>query len=110
MLTNTAAHLWRGKQLWETLYLLLIRDQHLSGLLDHRLWFQLLVAEAVPPWVKRLLARHAGQRQVCRVGVKVHLDVAAAVGDGWRSRGSSGRGGRILRRTLTSWEGERKKC
>lgn len=69
-------------------YLLLIGDQHLSGLFDHRLWFQLLIREAVPARVERFLARHAGQRQVRRVGVKVHHDVAAAVGARRRPCGS----------------------
>ena len=70
------------------LYLGVVRNQHLAGLLDHGLGLELVVAEAVAARVEGLLARHAGQRQVCRVGVKVHHDVAVAVGGRRRSRGS----------------------
>lgn len=77
--------------LWEMYYLLLIGDKHLAGFLDHRLGFQLLLRETVPPRIESLLARHAGQCQVCWVRVKVHQDVATAVSACCRPRRASRR-------------------
>lgn len=56
--------------------LLLIRNKHLFGLLDHRLRLQLLVRELVLARVEQLSPRHAGQDQVCgiRLEINVHLD------------------------------------
>lgn len=85
------------------LYLLFVGNQHLPSLLDHRLRLQLLLGEAVPPRVEGLLARHAGQRQVCWVGVKVHQDITATVGARRRPRGAGGGGGRVLRHSLATW-------
>lgn len=82
------------------LVLLLVGHQHLPGLFDHGLRFELLVGEAVSPGVEGVLSRHAGQSQVGRVGVKVHHDVGAAVGARGGARGAGrswgARGGRGL--------------
>lgn len=51
-------------------------DEHLAGLLDHGLRLQLLGGELAFPGVEHFLAGHAGQSQVCRVGLVAqgHLD------------------------------------
>lgn len=57
-------------------YLLLIRNKHFLGLLDHRLRLQLLVRELVFARVEQLSSRHTGQDQVCgiRLEINIHLD------------------------------------
>lgn len=57
-------------------YLLFIGNKHFLGLLDHRLWFQLVLWELVFARVEQLSPRHTGQDQVCgiRLEIDVHLD------------------------------------
>ena len=45
-------------------HLQILWHQHLAGLLDHGLRFELVFTEAVPPGVEVVLAGDAGQRHV----------------------------------------------
>lgn len=94
LLTHTHIH---------TLYLLLIRHQHFASLLDHRLRFELLLREAMPPRVKRFLARDAGEGQVSRIGVKVHHDISRrGTGAGYWRRRAGGAGRWVLLHGLST--------
>lgn len=57
-------------------HLHVLGDEDLACLLDHRLRLQLLGGELAFPGVEHFLAGHAGQSQVCRVGLvgQGHLD------------------------------------
>ncbi len=59
-------------------------DEDLAGFLDHRLRLQLLRGEFAFPGVEHLLAGHAGQSQVCGVGLvgQGHLDGLGVNGAG----------------------------
>lgn len=59
-----------------------IRDEDLSSLLDHRLWFQLLGRELALARVEDLLTRDAGQSQVSRVGLVADGDLDGVWVDG----------------------------
>ncbi len=50
-------------------YLQVFRDEDLASFLDHGLRLQLLGRKLAFAGVEHLLARHAGQRQVGRVGL-----------------------------------------
>lgn len=56
-----------------TTHLLLVRDKHFLGLLDHWLWLEVLITKAMLAWVKQLTAWHTGKYQVCWVGFKIHV-------------------------------------
>lgn len=63
-------------------YLLLIRDKDLLGLFDHGLGLQVFLGKLVLPRVEELPARHAGEDQVGRVGIEVHIYLHAVGVDG----------------------------
>ena len=63
-------------------YLQVLWDENLPSFLDHGLWFQLLGRELAFAWVEHLLARHAGQSQVGRVGLVSHRDLDGVWIDG----------------------------
>lgn len=68
-----------------------VRHQDLAGLLDHRLWLELLFAEGVPHVVEVLLARGVGH------GVRsIHVKQADRIGPaagGRQQRWTGGPGG-----------------
>lgn len=73
-------------------YLQIFGDEHLPGLLDHRLRLQLLGRELALAWVEHLLARDAGQSQVSRVGLVadgdldgIWIDGAGSVSGAWET-------------------------
>lgn len=59
----------------EASHLHAVGNEDLSRLLDHGLGFELLGGELALAWVKHLLARYAGQSQVCRVGLVAHSNL-----------------------------------
>ncbi len=48
-------------------HLRIFRNEHFLGFLDHGLWFELVLREAVFPWIEELSSGNAGQDQICRV-------------------------------------------
>lgn len=78
-------------------YLRILRYIHLLGLLDHGLWFEFVLAEAVSAGVEGVLAGHAGQSHVGRVGFKATHHVWT-VGCGRHERSAGRRGDRGTRR------------
>lgn len=74
------------------MYLQVVWDEHFAGLFDHGLGLELLLAEAVPPGVKGLLARDTRQGNVRRVGVKGPHHLVTVIA-GWGGEGGAGAGG-----------------
>lgn len=63
-------------------HLHVVRDEHLAGFLDHGLRLQLLGGKLAFPGVEHFLAGHAGQSQVCRVGLVAQGDLDGLGVDG----------------------------
>lgn len=85
--TSSIIHHLPETNIHRSSYLLLSGHKDLFGLLDHGLWFEVLVRELVFAWVEQLTPRHAGQHQVCgvRLEVDVHLNVLRVDGSGCES-------------------------
>ncbi len=54
-------------------HLRIFRNEHFLGFLDHGLWFELVLREAVFPWIEELSSGNAGQDQICRVRLEGHV-------------------------------------
>ncbi len=58
-------------------HLRIFRNEHFLGFLDHGLWFELVLGEAVFAWIEELSSGNAGQDQIRGVRLEghVHLDL-----------------------------------
>lgn len=66
-------------------YLLFVGYKHLPGLLNHRLWLEIIFRELVFARVKQFAPGHTRQDQICRIWLVVDLNLNFFRDDGLRS-------------------------